>query len=198
MDHFDAVLGKKLVCATITLRQPGLQFSFFEQLFSTASRGTPRLGNLGLDVENQSQIGSACPFVERLEPRESRFSDIGGQRLVEQAREVVAVGHHDLAAIECGQDLSLQMIHSIGGEEESEALPIQLGRLPLLIPEPMRQSLSQEEPDRPLARFAGEMSRAPLCFQPVDEESGLSRRTRAIDSFQHEEASRPIHLTPPS
>lgn len=188
IDHGNAIARHVLRQILVEHRQRGLDFALIVQLCSVASSHPSLASHLRRDIENDGQIRATGVTIERSNPLERPIRvHSAGDALVREARRVVAIRQHNAAGREERLDLTLDVIHPIGGEQERHRDP--RGRSATGSDDPSRQDLSDEHPDRTAAGFVCRMHPNTRIAQAVGEYSNVGCRPRAIDAFEHDESS---------
>lgn len=185
----DAVAGHQPLGPPVGLRQPVLQLVQLVELRRLRPVAPPLRGHRRGDVQDQRQVRAARVAVDRLEPAQHVAALLrGGGALVRQAGEVVAVRDHRDAVQQVRQNLRLQVVQAVGGEQQRHRLPAR--GAPPVDPrhhQAMRQRLADQEPDGPRGRLPRGQRRKPAPLEPLAELLHLRRRPCAVDPLDDDE-----------
>ena len=150
---------------------------------------------VGAHVEDDGEVGARAEAVERADPLDRvAAAAAAGDALVGEARGVVAIGEHHAAVRDPRLDLRLDVVHAIGGEQQSHRRPVR--RAAPRHDDPPGEDLAHERADRPVARLARLPHELLLRAQAVGEARHVRRRPRPVDPLEHHESSARLHLGP--
>src|SRR5207248_2669710 len=135
-------------------------------------------------VEEQGQVRLAGVPVRRLD-EVVRYR----RTLVCERAEDVAVEDHVLATREARLDLRVEVIETIGGEEQRHHALVHHAELSVRLRRrrPAREDLADEQPDGTFTRLVREVHEASAPPKTLREELRLRRRPRAVEALEDDE-----------